>query len=82
MEQGPGPSSANEVAEVKRLLENETNQRKAAEEELEYLKCQLGKYSQTEVISAKWHVTLAYLFPPMNSWYIGIFFCVIGRRGW
>lgn len=49
MEQGPQPSSADEVAELKKLLENETNRRKAAEEEVEYLKCQLGKYSQTEV---------------------------------
>ncbi|KAF7844749.1 kinesin-like protein KIN-UB [Senna tora] len=46
--EGPGPSSADEVAEIKRLLENEINRRKAAEEEVEYLKSQLGKYSQTE----------------------------------
>ncbi|XP_054780246.1 kinesin-like protein KIN-UB [Prosopis cineraria] len=46
--EGPGPSSTDEVAEVKRLLDNETNRRKAAEEEVEHLRSQLGKHSQTQ----------------------------------
>ncbi|KAI9079910.1 hypothetical protein K1719_038156 [Acacia pycnantha] len=45
--EGPRPS-ANEVAEVKRMLENESIRRKAAEEEVEILKIQLGNHSQTE----------------------------------
>ncbi|KAK4269721.1 hypothetical protein QN277_022841 [Acacia crassicarpa] len=46
--EGPGPSSANEIFEVKRMLENETNRRKAAEEEVEILKIQLGNHSPTQ----------------------------------
>ncbi|CAL0324554.1 unnamed protein product [Lupinus luteus] len=41
-------SSVDEVAEVKRLVENESKRRKAAEEEVENLKSQLGKYTQAE----------------------------------
>ncbi|KAI4354905.1 hypothetical protein L6164_003730 [Bauhinia variegata] len=46
--EGPGPYSADEVAEVKKLLENEINQRKKAEEEVEYLRSQVGKNVQAE----------------------------------
>lgn len=46
--QGPAQSSADEVAEIKMLLETEKNRRKAAEEAVEYLKCQLGN-TQVEV---------------------------------
>ncbi|KAK7294947.1 hypothetical protein RJT34_17847 [Clitoria ternatea] len=45
----PAPSSsADEVAEVKMLLEAERNRRKAAEEEVEHLRRQLGKHTQAE----------------------------------
>lgn len=47
--QGPAQSSADEVAEIKMLLETESNRRKAAEEELTHLKRQLGKYTKPEV---------------------------------
>ena len=47
--QGPAQSSADEVAEIKVLLETESNRRKAAEEELTHLKRQLGKYTKPEV---------------------------------
>ncbi|XP_027352120.1 kinesin-like protein KIN-UB [Abrus precatorius] len=46
--EGPAPSSADEVAEVQILLETERNRRKAAEEEVEHLKRQLGKHTQGE----------------------------------
>nr|KYP64282.1 Armadillo repeat-containing kinesin-like protein 2 [Cajanus cajan] len=45
---GPASSSADEVAEAKMLLETERNRRKAAEEEVERLKSQLGKHTQAE----------------------------------
>lgn len=47
--QGPATSSADEVAEIKKLFENECNRRKAAEAEVEHLKCLLGKYTHTKV---------------------------------
>ncbi|KAI4356818.1 hypothetical protein L6164_000806 [Bauhinia variegata] len=47
-EEGPGPCSANELVEVKRLLENEISWRKKAEEEVEYLRSQVGKRVQAE----------------------------------
>lgn len=46
--EGPAQSSADEVAEIKMLLETESNRRKAAEEELTHLKRQLGKYTKPE----------------------------------
>ncbi|XP_020219498.1 kinesin-like protein KIN-UB [Cajanus cajan] len=46
--EGPASSSADEVAEAKMLLETERNRRKAAEEEVERLKSQLGKHTQAE----------------------------------
>ncbi|PNX82341.1 armadillo repeat-containing kinesin-like protein 2-like, partial [Trifolium pratense] len=45
---GPAQSSADEVAELKMLLETESNRRKAAEEEVARLKWQLEKYTQPE----------------------------------
>jgi hypothetical protein len=47
--QGPAQSSADEVAELKMLLETESSRRKAAEEEMARLKWQLEKYTQSEV---------------------------------
>ncbi|KAH1199607.1 Kinesin-like protein KIN-UB [Glycine max] len=47
-EEGPASSSTDDVAEVKMLLETERNRRKAAEEEVEHLKSQLGKHTQAE----------------------------------
>lgn len=47
--QGMTPSSEDEVAEIRKLFENECNRRKAVEAEVEHLKCLLGKYTQTEV---------------------------------
>ncbi|KAG4922323.1 hypothetical protein JHK86_051136 [Glycine max] len=47
-EEGPASSSSDDVAEVKMLLETERNRRKAAEEEVEHLKSQLGKHTQAE----------------------------------
>ncbi|KAK7256645.1 hypothetical protein RIF29_30099 [Crotalaria pallida] len=44
----PAASSEDKIAEVKVLLETESNRRKAAEEELEYLKNQLEKYTYSE----------------------------------
>ncbi|KAK7394889.1 hypothetical protein VNO78_15430 [Psophocarpus tetragonolobus] len=44
----PASSSADEVAEVKTLLETERNRRKASEEEVELLKSQLGKHMQAQ----------------------------------
>ncbi|XP_015950705.1 kinesin-like protein KIN-UB [Arachis duranensis] len=46
--EGVATSSADEVAEVKKLLEIEKGKRKAIEEELKSLKIQLGKYGQVE----------------------------------
>ncbi|KAJ1414877.1 P-loop containing nucleoside triphosphate hydrolase [Sesbania bispinosa] len=46
--EGLALSSADEVAEVKMLLETEIKRRKAAEEEVEHLKNQLGKCTQAE----------------------------------
>ncbi|KAL9315118.1 hypothetical protein ACSQ67_016119 [Phaseolus vulgaris] len=46
--QGPVSSSAGEVTEVKMLLETERSRRKAAEEEVEHLKNQLGNHTQTQ----------------------------------
>ncbi|OIW07645.1 hypothetical protein TanjilG_17660 [Lupinus angustifolius] len=46
--QGPAASSQDKVAEVKMLLETESNRRKAAEEELENLKRQLERYTHLE----------------------------------
>ncbi|KAG4937082.1 hypothetical protein JHK84_051176 [Glycine max] len=46
--EGPASSSTDDVAEVKMLLETERNRRKAAEEEVEHLKSQLGKHTQAE----------------------------------
>ncbi|XP_061339164.1 kinesin-like protein KIN-UB [Gastrolobium bilobum] len=46
--EGPATSSADEVAKVKMLLETESNRRKAAEQEVEHLKSQLGKYTLVE----------------------------------
>ncbi|XP_031269693.1 kinesin-like protein KIN-UB isoform X2 [Pistacia vera] len=43
----PGVSVAEEVAEVRKLLQNEMYMRKAAEEELNKLKSQFGKYMQS-----------------------------------
>ncbi|XP_015961465.1 kinesin-like protein KIN-UB [Arachis duranensis] len=45
--EGPASSSA-DVSELKMLLEKENKQRKAAEEELERLKGQLGKHTRSE----------------------------------
>ncbi|KAJ7962231.1 Kinesin-like protein [Quillaja saponaria] len=45
---GPGTPVAIELSEVKKLLENETNVRKAVEKELEFLQSQLGQYTQAE----------------------------------
>lgn len=42
--QGPGLSAAEEVVEIKKLLEKETNLRKVAEEELKNLRSQLGQH--------------------------------------
>ena len=42
------------VAEINNLLEKETNLRKAAEEEVEHLKSQLGQHSQLEVWFFTW----------------------------
>ena len=49
MKQEPGQSSANEICELKKMLENESSRRMEAEEELQILKIQLGKHSQTDV---------------------------------
>ncbi|KAK7340121.1 hypothetical protein VNO77_20815 [Canavalia gladiata] len=46
--EGTAPSSADEVAELKMLLETEKKWRKAAEEEVELLKSQLGRQTQAE----------------------------------
>ncbi|KAJ1413651.1 P-loop containing nucleoside triphosphate hydrolase [Sesbania bispinosa] len=46
--EGLTPSPANEVAEVKKQFENESNRRRAAEAEVEHLKCQLEKYTKAE----------------------------------
>ncbi|CAL5192556.1 unnamed protein product [Lathyrus oleraceus] len=46
--EGPAQSSADEVAEIKMLLETESNRRKAAEEEITHLKRKLGNYTQPE----------------------------------
>ncbi|KAL1368992.1 hypothetical protein AAHE18_02G163300 [Arachis hypogaea] len=46
--EGVATSSADEVAEVKKLLEIEKGKRKAIEEELKSQKIQLGKYGQVE----------------------------------
>lgn len=46
---GPGISGVEELAEMKKLLQNETNQRKAAEEEVDYLKNQLLQCTLPEV---------------------------------
>ncbi|XP_061346960.1 kinesin-like protein KIN-UB isoform X1 [Gastrolobium bilobum] len=46
--EGPTLSSADEIAEVKKLFENESDRRKAAEAEVEYLKSQLGRNTQAE----------------------------------
>nr|XP_007139989.1 hypothetical protein PHAVU_008G075500g [Phaseolus vulgaris]ESW11983.1 hypothetical protein PHAVU_008G075500g [Phaseolus vulgaris] len=46
--EGPASSSAGEVTEVKMLLETERSRRKAAEEEVEHLKNQLGNHTQTQ----------------------------------
>ncbi|KOM37265.1 hypothetical protein LR48_Vigan03g064600 [Vigna angularis] len=51
--EGPASSSAGEVTEVKILLETERSRRKAAEEEVEHLKNQLGKYTQTQAGDAE-----------------------------
>lgn len=48
--QGPGVSGAEELAEVKKLLQNEIHLRKAAEEEVDYLKNRLGQFTQPEVL--------------------------------
>ncbi|MED6125129.1 hypothetical protein PIB30_065730 [Stylosanthes scabra] len=45
--EGPASSSA-DVSDLKMLLEKESKQRKAAEEEVERLKSQLGKYTLSE----------------------------------
>jgi hypothetical protein len=47
--QGPAQSSADEVAELKMLVETESSRRKAAEEEITRLKWQLEKYTQSDV---------------------------------
>jgi hypothetical protein len=39
---------------MKKLLEKETNLRKAAEEEVKHLKSQLGQHSQSEVWIFTW----------------------------
>ncbi|CBI38866.3 hypothetical protein VitviT2T_023502 [Vitis vinifera] len=46
--EGPGVSGAEELAEVKKLLQNEIHLRKAAEEEVDYLKNRLGQFTQPE----------------------------------
>ncbi|KAJ4727102.1 Kinesin-like protein [Melia azedarach] len=43
--EGPGVSVAGEVAEIRKLLQNEIHMRKAAEEELNKLKSRLGQYA-------------------------------------
>jgi hypothetical protein len=45
----PAQSSSDKVAELKMLLETESNRRKASEEEMTRLKWQLEKYTQPEV---------------------------------
>lgn len=60
--QGPAQSSADEVAEIKMLLETESNRRKAAEEEITHLKRKLGNYTQPEVSFFKWKTSLASVF--------------------
>jgi cell division protein FtsL len=47
--QGPAQSSADEVAELKMLVETESSRRKAAEEEITRLKWQLEKYTKSDV---------------------------------
>lgn len=47
--QEPGTSSTEEVAELKKLLQNETCLRKAAEEEVSKLKSQLGQRTELGV---------------------------------
>ncbi|KAL6322484.1 hypothetical protein AAG906_009783 [Vitis piasezkii] len=44
----PRVSGAEELAEVKKLLQNEIHLRKAAEEEVDYLKNRLGQFTQPE----------------------------------
>lgn len=46
--EGLAQSSADELAEIKMLVETESTRRKAAEEEITHLKRQLGKYTQAE----------------------------------
>lgn len=48
--QVPGVSVAEEVAEVRKMLQNEMYMRKAAEEELNKLKSQFGQYMQSGVL--------------------------------
>lgn len=80
MAQGPASSSTDEVAEVKMLLETERNRRKAAEEEVEHLKSQLGKHTQAEV---RFKLTgKLFCFFIFQEWISGILetFLRIGRR--
>lgn len=55
--QGPGVSVAGEVAEIRKLLQNEIHMRKAAEEELNKLKSRLGQYA----LSGVWFLVLSYV---------------------
>jgi len=83
--QGPAQSSADEVAEIKMLLETESNRRKAAEEELTHLKRQLGKYTKPEVsfFQMENFSGILFLFPIMYFWYIRNFLlCTRQERIW
>lgn len=60
--EGPGASAAEDVAEIRKLLQNEIHMRKAAEEELNKLKRQLGQYTESgscgDAEMSKLHKTL------------------------
>lgn len=71
--QGLAQSSADELAEIKMLVETESTRRKAAEEEITHLKRQLGKYTQAEVSFFFIKTYIASVFFHVCFWYIRVF---------
>lgn len=84
--QVPRFSVSEEVVEIRKLLENETNLRKVAEEEVKNLRSQLGQNTPLAVWFYLDYKVLFYQHPldffdfqACNCWYIRFCFDVLGR---
>lgn len=77
--QEPGASAAEDIAEIRKLLQNEIHMRKTAEEELNKLKSRLGQYTESGV----WFPVLNYCFVhifKMSFFFLFLFFLIVNWK--